>query len=63
MDESTWKSRYYVVTDVMQLIGVSKSKAYQIIQRLNKEMEAKGYIIIAGRIPRKYFDERFYCKV
>lgn len=60
MDENTWKTRYYTATDVMQLVGVSKSKAYQIIQRLNKELEAKGYIMIGGRVPRKYFDERFY---
>lgn len=62
VNEGTWKTRYYTVTDVMELVGVSQTKAYQIIQRLNKELGAQGYIVIAGRIPRKYFDERFYGK-
>ena len=52
---------FYTVVDVMALLGVSRSKAYKIIQNLNKELDKKGYITIAGKVPKKYFSEKFYC--
>ena len=39
----------------------SKSKAYEIIRKMNKELEAEGYETIAGRVPRRRFCEKFYC--
>ena len=38
----------------------SNTKAYSIVRDLNKELEDKGYLIIPGRVSRKYFEERFY---
>ena len=35
-------------------------KAYQIIRLLNDELAAEGYIKIAGKCPRKYFEKRYY---
>lgn len=45
-------------TDIMNIMGVSKSKAYQIIQDLNEELKDKGYIVIAGKVSSKYFLKR-----
>ena len=39
-------------------LGVSKSYAYKIVQKLNAELKAKGYLTISGRINRKYFMEK-----
>ena len=39
-------------------LGVSKSYAYKIVQKLNAELKAKGYMTISGRINRKYFMEK-----
>ncbi|WWU66559.1 transcriptional regulator [Clostridium baratii] len=44
----------------MQLLNVSDSKAYKIIQKLNKELSDKGYLTIAGQVSKKYFSERYY---
>lgn len=52
--------KFYRVEDIMKILSVKESKAYQIIQKLNKELEGKGKITIAGRVSAKYFDERFY---
>lgn len=52
--------RYYFVRDVMNLLGIKESKAYGIIRALNKELKGKGYITIEGRVPTKFFDERYY---
>ena len=46
------------VGEVAAELGVSKSYAYKIVQKLNAELKAKGYLTISGRINRKYFMEK-----
>ena len=46
------------VEEVAQELGVSKSYAYKIVQRLNQELKEKGYLTISGRVNRKYFQEK-----
>lgn len=46
------------VEDVARELDVSKSFAYKVVQKLNRELEAKGYITISGRVNRQYFLER-----
>jgi transposase len=46
------------VEDVAQELDVSKSYTYKIVQRLNAELKAQGYLTISGRINRKYFMEK-----
>ena len=48
------------VHDVMEELDVSKSKAYQILRELNKALEADGYTVLAGKIPRPYWETKFY---
>lgn len=52
---------YYTVEDVMNLLGVKQSKAYDIMRSLRKELIASGLLIEeypAGRVPKRYFDSR-----
>ena len=46
------------VDDVARELGVSKSYAYKLIQRLNAELREKGYLTISGRVSRRYFLEK-----
>lgn len=46
------------VEDVAKELGVSKSYAYKLVQRLNRELKEKGYLTIAGRVSRTFFLER-----
>lgn len=46
--------------DIMAALGIGKSNAYGIIKQLNMELEKKGYLTIRGKVPRRYFEERFY---
>ena len=32
----------------------------RIIKKLNTELKEKGYITVAGRVSRKYYEERTY---
>lgn len=51
---------YYTAMDVKEMLGVSRGKAYQLVKKLNEELDEKGFIVIAGRIPKKFFDEHYY---
>ena len=46
------------VQDVADELGISKSYAYKIVQQLNEELKAQGFITIAGRVNKQYFLER-----
>ena len=54
------QSLYYGVNDVEEILRISKSQSYTIIRKLNGELKEKGYITIAGKVPKKYFEERCY---
>lgn len=48
------------VADVAKELDVSESYAYKVIRQLNRELKEKGFLTIAGRINRQYFNERIY---
>lgn len=48
------------VQDVADELGVSKSYAYKIVQKLNNELKEQGFLTIAGRVNKQYFLERTY---
>lgn len=51
---------YLTASEIQDLLGVSRAKAYRIVKDLNEELAAKNYIVVAGRIPKKFFAERYY---
>ena len=55
-------NKNYMVTaqDVVDMLGVSKGHAYIIIRQLNRELEDSGYIVVSSKIPRAYWDKKFY---
>jgi len=54
------EKRFMRVSDVADTLEVSIPYAYKLIRKLNGELKKMGCITIAGRIDRKYFQERFY---
>ena len=65
------ENKFMRVEEVAAELGVSASYAYKVIRRLNDELKAcllytsdelkaKGFVTIAGRINRQYFNERVY---
>lgn len=52
---------FFDAEDVATMLKISKPTAYRIIRQLNNELKEKGYIIVAGRVPKKYFSEKMYC--
>ena len=54
------ENKFIRVDKVAKELDVSKPYAYKIIRQLNDELKAKGFITIAGRVNRQYFNERLY---
>jgi hypothetical protein len=46
----------------MELLGVSQSKAYKIMRKINKELEDMGYDTLRGRVSETRFREKYYYK-
>ncbi len=46
--------------EVAQTLDVSKAYAYKVVRELNEELKNKGFITIAGKASRKFFEEKFY---
>lgn len=51
---------YFTADEVKEMLGVSRGHAYKIVKMLNAELAKRGYIVIAGKIPKKYFAEHYY---
>lgn len=51
---------YITANELAEMLGVSTGHAYKIIRRMNKELQDQGYFVIAGKLPRRYFEKRWY---
>ncbi len=51
---------YITARELSDMLGVSMGYAYKIIRNLNKELEKDGYIVIAGKVPKGYFEKRWF---
>jgi len=52
--------RFVTSEEVQEDFGVSRAKAYEMIRQLNEELEQAGYLVVRGRVSRKYYLERTY---
>lgn len=46
--------------DVAKELGVSKGHAYKLIRELNEELKKAGYLVIAGKVPKAFWETKFY---
>lgn len=53
---------FYSAKDIITMLGISKSAAYDLIKELNKELSADGYHVIRGRVSKRYFDKTMYLE-
>ena len=54
------ESKMMQVEEVAAELGISESYAYKIMRMLNAELKEMGFITIAGKVNRQYFNERLY---
>lgn len=53
------KNAFMNVEDVATELGISKSFAYKVVQKLNNELKKQGYLTISGRVSKNNFLEKF----
>ncbi len=51
-------SPYITAKEIAQLVQASERTGYRIVKTLNEELAAKGFLVISGKVSRKYFYER-----
>ena len=54
------KAEFYTAIEVATILGISRASAYRTIDRLNRELEKKGFFTFSGKVSKKYFHERMY---
>lgn len=46
--------------EVAELLGISNSYAYKVIDKLNGELEKAGYLTISGKVDSLYLIKRYF---
>lgn len=54
------KELFIKVEEIAKDLGVSKPYAYKLVREMNEELKGKGFMTIAGRVSRQYYEEKFY---
>ena len=68
------RAQFITAAEVAEIMGISRSKAYQIVREMNRELKAQGYthiffavgawkagnLTVAGKCPAQYFKQKFY---
>ena len=49
------KNLYFTANEISEMLGISRGHAYKIVKKLNNELAEKGFIVISGRVPKKFF--------
>lgn len=49
---------YVTAAEVAEIMGISVGMAYKIIRELNGQLKDQGFITIAGKVNRKFFEEK-----
>ncbi len=52
----------YLMTaeEVARELGISKGHAYKIVRMMNQELAKSGYVVVAGKVPRPYWNKKLY---
>ena len=59
-EESTMEKLFLTSNEVADLLNVSQQQAYKIIRDMNKQLAEHGFLVLRGRINKKYFMEQIY---
>lgn len=51
---------YITANEVMGILGIGRSKAYEVVRQMNEELEKAGYNVIKGKVPVRYFQKKYY---
>ncbi len=55
--------RFYTAQQLADMLGVGIGKGYALIRDWNKELRAKGYTTVQGRVVRAYANKRLGLEI
>lgn len=64
--EEPWKkfkassARMIGAAEICFDLATSYATAYKIIRQGNDDLKARGYFTVTGKLPRAYYNEKFY---
>lgn len=50
----------YTANELAEVLDVSVSKAYGYIRQMNEELQKQGFLVVRGKVPVAYVQERFF---
>ena len=56
----TMRAQFITASEMAEIMGISRSKAYQIVREMNRKLKSQGYLTVAGKCPAQYFKQKFY---
>lgn len=58
------ENRFYLTaSELSDLMGISIGHAYKLIRDMNAELAKEGYIVVAGKVPKRYVEKRCYIRM
>ena len=51
---------FITAPEMAGLLGISVGHAYKMIRKMNTELQQSGYLVIAGKVPKGYFETRWF---
>ena len=54
------RQMFLSVVEIQGLLGMSRSYCYELVAKLNDELEKMNKIVIPGKVPTQFFLEKFY---
>lgn len=43
-----------------KLLGISERHSYRLIREMNFDLKKAGYMVIVGKVPKRYFKKKYY---
>lgn len=54
------KKLFITAPEMAELLDVSVGHAYKMIRHMNNQLVSDGYMVIAGKVPKGYFEKCWY---
>ena len=54
------RTQFITAAEVAEVMGISRSKSYQLVREMNRELKANGFVTVAGNCPIQYFKQKVY---
>lgn len=51
---------YYTADEIAQMVGVGRTTSYKMVNQMNAELLKQGFLVVKGKIPKEYFDAKYY---